>query len=83
VTDRPIRSYPDERREQTETDLGRVTALYEQWLKAGPPPLGASMARWWDKRLTELHQAIHPPTSSSSPIVDRPFRSHRTTKEQP
>jgi hypothetical protein len=37
-----------------------VSALYERWVKAGPPPLGVSMARWWDARLVELHNAIHP-----------------------
>lgn len=37
----------------------RVTALYEQWVKAGPPPLGVSLARWWDKRLVELRNAIN------------------------
>ncbi|MER7973786.1 hypothetical protein ABTX35_33080 [Streptomyces sp. NPDC096080] len=36
----------------------RVTALYERWVKAGPPPLGASMARWWDQRLAELREAL-------------------------
>lgn len=52
----------------TDTDLDRlyaerdqVHALYEHWVKAGPPPLGASLARWWDARLVELHIAIHPP----------------------
>ncbi|MEV8600472.1 hypothetical protein AB0465_11400 [Streptomyces griseoviridis] len=39
-------------------DVERVTALYERWVKAGPPPLGASMARWWDQRLAELHAAV-------------------------
>jgi Holliday junction resolvase-like predicted endonuclease len=44
-----------------EQDVSRVIALYEQWVKAGPPPLGASLARWWDARLVELHDAIRPP----------------------
>lgn len=35
--------------------------LYERWVKAGPPPIGTSMSRWWDARLVELHHAIHPP----------------------
>ncbi|MFE2353441.1 hypothetical protein [Streptomyces parvulus] len=38
----------------------RVIELYEQWVKAGPPPLGVPLARWWDKRLAELHDAIQP-----------------------
>jgi hypothetical protein len=36
----------------------RVIALYEEWVKAGPPPFGTSLARWWDQRLVELHDAI-------------------------
>lgn len=41
-----------------EQDVSRVIALYERWVKAGPPPLGASLARWWDARLVELHDAL-------------------------
>lgn len=52
-----------ERAERAEASVQRVTALHEQWVKAGPPPLGTSIARWWDKRLAEHHQAIQPPTS--------------------
>ncbi|MFE9921594.1 hypothetical protein ACFYQA_08425 [Streptomyces sp. NPDC005774] len=63
---------PDEEREKTtrvftglhrsaEADVTRVIDLYEQWVKTGPPPLGTSMARWWDARLVELHDAIRPP----------------------
>ncbi|MFB8772128.1 hypothetical protein [Streptomyces broussonetiae] len=44
--------------EQTVT---RVIDLHERWVKAGPPPLGTPMSRWWDKRLVELHDAILPP----------------------
>ncbi|WP_019328838.1 hypothetical protein [Streptomyces sp. TOR3209] len=44
-----------------EDTVTRVIALYEQWVKAGPPPLGTSTARWWDARLVELHNAIQPP----------------------
>jgi hypothetical protein len=44
-----------------EQDVSRVIALYERWVKAGPPPLGTSMSRWWDARLVELHDAIRPP----------------------
>ncbi|MEU6222265.1 hypothetical protein [Streptomyces sp. NPDC047042] len=39
-------------------DVQRVTALYEQWVKAGPPPLGVSVSRWWDRRLVELRTAV-------------------------
>ncbi|MEU3507642.1 hypothetical protein ABZ733_06900 [Streptomyces longwoodensis] len=49
-----------------EQDVIRVIALYERWVKAGPPPLGASMARWWDARLIELHNAIRPPTDQTT-----------------
>ncbi|MGW4300391.1 hypothetical protein ACWEHT_11500 [Streptomyces sp. NPDC004646] len=44
----------------SEADVHRVTSLYERWVKAGPPPLGTSMARWWDARLVELRNAILP-----------------------
>lgn len=43
-----------------EQDVSRVIALYETWLAAGPPPIGTSMSRWWDQRLTELRDAINP-----------------------
>lgn len=43
-----------------EETVTRAAVLYEQWVKAGPPPLGASMARWWDKRLAELRTALNP-----------------------
>jgi hypothetical protein len=39
-------------------DLSRVINLYERWCKAGPPPLGASISRWWDERLLELRHAV-------------------------
>ncbi|MEH0552548.1 hypothetical protein [Streptomyces sp. B21-101] len=43
---------------RAEATAVRIRALYEQWVKAGPPPLGTSMSRWWDRRLVELHDAI-------------------------
>lgn len=43
-----------------EQDVSRVIDLYERWVKAGPPPLGTPIARWWDARLAELHDAIRP-----------------------
>lgn len=58
---------------RAEVRLARVTALYEQWVKAGPPPLGVPLARWWDRRLVELHEAIHP-------AAEQPAR---TTAETP
>ncbi|MFC8432218.1 hypothetical protein [Streptomyces sp. NPDC057253] len=39
-------------------DAERVRALYERWVKAGPPPLGTLISRWWDQRLLELRQAV-------------------------
>lgn len=45
----------------------RVTELYEQWVKSGAPPLGTPIARWWDRRLVELHKAIAPPTEQAAP----------------
>jgi hypothetical protein len=53
-------------RERAETRLGRVAALHEQWVKAGAPPLGVPLARWWDKRLAEQHKAIHAPTNTTT-----------------
>jgi hypothetical protein len=47
-----------DRARNAETEVQRVVDLYERWVKAGPPPLGASMARWWDARLVELRKAI-------------------------
>lgn len=49
----------------SEADVSRVISLYERWVKAGPPPLGVSLSRWWDKRLVELHNAILPPTDQA------------------
>lgn len=48
-----------------EEDVTRVIALHERWVKAGPPPLGTIVARWWDARLVELHDAIRPPASQT------------------
>lgn len=48
-----------------EQDVTRVIDLYERWVKAGPPPLGTPVSRWWDKRLVELHDAIRPPTDGT------------------
>lgn len=49
--------------QSAESDVSRVVALYEQWVADGAPPLGTSMARWWDKKLVELHNAIRTPES--------------------
>lgn len=42
-------------------DVSRVIDLYERWIKAGPPPIGTPLSRWWDARLGELRNAILPP----------------------
>ncbi|MEV8432022.1 hypothetical protein ACWHLZ_27950 [Streptomyces chartreusis] len=44
-----------------EEDVTRVISLYERWVKAGAPPLGTPVSRWWDARLVELREAIRPP----------------------
>ena len=48
------------RAETADATVQRVTDLYERWVKAGAPPLGTSMSRWWDRRLAELHAALEP-----------------------
>lgn len=55
------------RAERVEETITRVAGLYEQWVKAGPPPLGTPTARWWDRRLVELHNAIHGPAEQPAP----------------
>ncbi|MDT0567887.1 hypothetical protein RM704_10465 [Streptomyces sp. DSM 3412] len=42
----------------SEAAVQRVIALYERWVKAGPPRLGTSLARSWDERLVELREAV-------------------------
>lgn len=60
----------------SEATVQRTTALYERWVKAGPPPLGASLARWWDQRLVELRAALlppnNPPTDGGTEMVTCP-----------
>lgn len=54
----------DQRRpelERAEAANERVRALTDQWIKAGPPPLGTSVSRWWDRRLAELNTALDEP----------------------
>ncbi|MFI0530291.1 hypothetical protein ACH3XX_09605 [Streptomyces scabiei] len=46
------------RARDAEAEVQRVVDLYERWVKAGPPPLGAPLARWWDMRLVELREAV-------------------------
>jgi hypothetical protein len=50
---------------RAEAALARVQALADSWVKAGPPPLGTPLARWWDKRLVELNAALGEPTPAT------------------
>lgn len=43
----------------------RMNALADRWVKAGPPPLGTPLARWWDKRLIELNAALDEPAPAT------------------
>ncbi len=52
--------------QSAEDTVSRVITLHEQWVAAGPPPLGTSLSRWWDKRLVELHNAIQPPANPTT-----------------
>ncbi|MDX3634306.1 hypothetical protein PV728_29395 [Streptomyces europaeiscabiei] len=68
----------------TRPDAQHVTALYERWVTAGPPPIGTSISRWWDRRLAELRQALLGQDGAepgATAFSDRPFRSHRQPKE--
>lgn len=56
---------PGARATDAEAAVQRVAALHERWVKAGPPPLGTSISRWWDRRLAELHNALHNPTKGT------------------
>jgi hypothetical protein len=61
---------PARRADQIATN---VADLYERWLKAGPPPLGASVARWYDARLVELRNALlHDPTPTDARSAEWP-----------
>jgi hypothetical protein len=39
-------------------DMSAVRNLLTHWQAAGPPPLGTSISRWWDRRLVELAAAL-------------------------
>lgn len=56
--------------EDQATIVQRVVDLRRAWCKAGPPPLGASMARWWDARLVELREALTVPPGYASRTDD-------------
>ncbi|MFM9589847.1 hypothetical protein ACKI1J_15010 [Streptomyces scabiei] len=44
---------------RAEVTVARVQALADRWVKAGPPPLGTPISRWWDRRLVELNTALN------------------------
>ncbi|MFD9463493.1 hypothetical protein [Streptomyces sp. NPDC060027] len=60
-----------------EQDVTRVIELYERWVKQGAPPLGVPIARWWDKRLVELHDAINPSAPDGGPTVAEAAQADR------
>lgn len=45
--------------------LATVAALCKRWVKAGAPPLGTLIARWWDKRLVELGKVLEQPARTT------------------
>jgi hypothetical protein len=45
----------------TSADMSAVRDLLAHWQTAGPPPLGTSINRWWDRRLVELATALATP----------------------
>jgi len=55
--------------QRDEAALGRVRALLARWIKAGAPPLGVSLSRWWDKRLVELITALDDPKDRTDPTT--------------
>lgn len=50
-----------EPRQRAEAAVERARTLAARWIKAGPPPLGTSVSRWWDARLVELNAALDDP----------------------
>ncbi|MFF2100924.1 hypothetical protein [Streptomyces sp. NPDC058202] len=60
-----------------EQTVNRVIDLSERWVQEGPPPLGVPLARWWDKRLAELHAAIKPSAPDGGPTVAEAAQADR------
>lgn len=54
------------RESKAKAAIARVHALRTDWLSTGAPPLGTSIARWWDKRLIELAAALDEPKEPTS-----------------
>jgi hypothetical protein len=59
-----------QRAERAEAAADRVRDLADRWVKAGPPPLGTHLARWWDKRLIELNTVLNEPASAATQATD-------------
>lgn len=55
-----------------EAAVTRVHALADRWVKAGPPPLGTSVSRWWDARLIELNAALDEPGDLTGAYTPNP-----------
>ncbi|MDT7847235.1 hypothetical protein [Streptomyces justiciae] len=53
----------------------QVNDLRRAWLKAGPPPIGTPLARWWDARLIALREALRAPSNARSQPGDPPHVS--------
>jgi hypothetical protein len=49
---------PDTDTSGVSADMSAVRDLLTHWRTAGPPPLGTSISRWWDRRLVELAAAL-------------------------
>ncbi|MEU6376773.1 hypothetical protein [Streptomyces sp. NPDC046909] len=61
--------------EDQATIVQQVNDLRGAWLRAGPPPLGTSIARWWDARLIELQNTLRRPDGARSQPGDPPHVS--------
>ena len=59
-----------QRGDRAEAAVGRVRALADRWVKAGPPPLGTPIARWVDRRLVELNTALAEPAPATTQATD-------------
>jgi hypothetical protein len=61
-----------EKQRSPEAAVERVRHLRDRWVHAGPPPLGASIARWWDARLIELNAALNEPKEPCGAGIQAP-----------
>lgn len=56
---------------QAEAVLARVRALRDTWDASGPPPLGTSMSRWWDRHLVALNGALAEPGPAATQATEQ------------